>query len=228
MIYHVTMRQLLSEDAPNAADALRTTLEGLPSHDRDAWLDRVFDIDSLAADGRGLPRGCVPYIPCAVDLLLQMVDGAQVGAGDVFVDIGSGVGRAAALVHCLTGAGAIGIEIQPDLAERARALARRLNRSRIATIEGDAVDLVSLVQIGTVFFLYCPFSGARFDRVLDELQRIAMTRPVRICCVGLPVVRRPWLELVSPENGELLIYRSIPHTGRSQDFESPREHGSKT
>lgn len=210
MMDHLTMRQLLSEGAPGAAGALRAALEGLPGHGRDAWLDRVFDIDSLAADGRELPRGCVPYIPCPVGLLLRMVDGARIGSRDVFVDIGSGVGRAAALIHCLTGAGAIGIEIQPDLVESARALARSLNRSRIATIEGDAADLVTFVQIGTVFFLYCPFSGSRFERVLDALQEIATTRPIRICCVDLPVVRRPWLELISPEDGELLIYRSRP------------------
>jgi SAM-dependent methyltransferase len=214
MIDHVTMRQLLLDDAPRAADTLRTTLDSLPSHGRDAWLDRVFDVDSLAADGHELPRGCVPYMPCPVDLLLQMVDGAQVENGDVFVDIGSGVGRAVALVHCLTAAGAIGIEIQPNLVESSRALARDLNKSRIAIIKGDAVDLVTFIQTGTVFFLYCPFSGERFERVLDELQGIAMTRPIRICCLGLPVVNRPWLELMSPENGELLIYRSITHTGR--------------
>ncbi len=214
MIDHVTMRQLLSNDAPRAAAALRATLDSLPSHGRDAWLDRVFDVDSLAADGRELPRGCVPYIPCPVDLLLQMVDDAQIENRDVFVDIGSGVGRAAALIHCLTAAGAIGIEIQPDLVESSRALARDLNRSRIATIKGDAVDLVTYIQVGTVFFLYCPFSGERFDRVLDELQGIAMIRPIRICCVDLPVISRPWLELISPENGELLIYRSIAHAGR--------------
>lgn len=209
MIDHVTMRQLLLEDAPRAAGALRNTLERLPCHGRDAWLDQVFDVDSLAEDGAELPRGCAPYIPCSVDLLLRMVDSAQVGSRDVFVDIGSGVGRATALIHCLTGAGSIGIEIQPNLVESSRALARNLNKSRIATIKGDAVDLVTFVQIGTVYFLYCPFSGDRFERVLEELRKIAMTRPIRICCVDLPAIHRPWLEPISPENGELLIYRSV-------------------
>lgn len=221
MIDHVTMRRLLADGAPKAASALRAALDGLPGQDRDDWLDRVFDVDSLAEDGRELPRGCVPYIPCRVDLLLRMVDDAQVEKSDVFVDIGSGVGRAAALIHCLTGAGAIGIEIQPGLVEIARTLARNLNRPRIATLQGDAAELVTHVQVGTVFFLYCPFSGERLDRLLDDLEGIARTRQIRLCCVDLPVLRRPWLELSSPENGELLIYRSTAHPGTLRGFEQP-------
>lgn len=227
MMDPAAMQQLLSEDAPRAAGALRTTLDALPGDGRDAWLDRVFEVDSLVADGRELPRGCVPYIPCRVDLLLQVVDDARVGSRDVFVDIGSGVGRATALIHCLTGAGAIGIEIQPHLVESSRALARCLKRPRIATVQGDAVELVRFLQTGTVFFLYCPFSGERFERVLDSLHGIATARPIRVCCVGLPVVRRPWLERMSPEDGELLVYRSTAHNGGLHGPEGSREQGPR-
>ena len=41
-------------------------------------------------------------------------------ASDVFVDVGSGLGRAAALVHLMTGARAIGLEVQPALVAAAR------------------------------------------------------------------------------------------------------------
>jgi hypothetical protein len=98
-------------------------------------------------------------------------------------------------------------------------MARALGADRVATIAGDASELVAYVPIGTVFFLYCPFSGARLERVLDGLRAIAATRPIRICCVHLPLLDRPWLELVASPRTELVIYRSTiappggPRTG---------------
>ena len=50
----------------------------------------------------------------------QIIEHARIDATDVFVDIGSGIGRAAAIVHLLTGAKAIGVEIQPQLVRAAR------------------------------------------------------------------------------------------------------------
>ena len=56
----------------------------------------------------------MPYLPCPVDTLLRVIEHAPLGAADVFVDVGSGLGRAAALVHLLTGARAVGLEVQPS------------------------------------------------------------------------------------------------------------------
>src|SRR4029078_9775031 len=91
----------------------RAALLRVPPTERDAWLDLVLRLGELPDDGPALPRDCVPYLPCPVDALLRIVDQAPVRASDVFVDVGSGLGRAAALVHLLTGAATIGLEIQP-------------------------------------------------------------------------------------------------------------------
>src|SRR5262249_14469068 len=156
-------------------------------------LDLVLGLNEIPADGPELPRGCVPYLPCPVDALLRMVEGAGVQASDVFVDIGSGVGRATALVHLLTGAPAIDLEIQPPLVLAARGLASRLMLTRVSCIEGDATKLTELVTIGSVFFLYCPFGGEHLVRVLDQLESIARTRMLRICSVDLPLPSSDWL-----------------------------------
>jgi SAM-dependent methyltransferase len=203
------VRRLLTERDPSASERLRSALTKLPKRDRDVWLDAVLGLESCTPDGPDLPRGCTPYIPCSVDLILEVVDRARITSRDVFVDIGAGVGRAAMLTQFLTGAGAIGIEIQQGLVQRARTLAKTLKASRFLAVEGDAAELVRSTQGGTVFFLYCPFSGARLERVLDELEEIARARPIRVCCVHLPVIRRCWLELMPPEDGELLVYRSL-------------------
>jgi SAM-dependent methyltransferase len=191
--------------------AFRAALEHVPADDRDAWLDRVFELDALPLpeDGPALLRGCVPYLPSSVEVLLRAVDQASIGADDVFVDIGSGLGRAAALVHLVTGAAAIGVEIQPALAHAARALATRLNLSRLSFVDGDAASHAAAWVTGTVFFLYCPFSGERLERVLADLEPVARARPIRVCCVDLPLPTRSWLTLASSPSGDLTIYRSV-------------------
>jgi hypothetical protein len=186
----------------------RDALLRVPPNARDAWVNRLLGFGELPDDGPALPRDCVPYLPCGVDVLLRIVERVPVGPADVFVDIGSGVGRAMTLIHLLSGAAAIGLEIQPELAVAARDLARRLAIPRVSTIEGDAAELAGFVTIGTVFFLYCPFSGNRLDKVLTGIELIARTRTIRVCCLDLPLPRCDWLELEAPHSLDLAIYRS--------------------
>ncbi len=189
--------------------AFRAALTSVPTTERDAWLDLVLGFDDpLPPDGPELPSGCVPYVPCPVDTLLRLVDQAGIGPSDVFVDVGAGLGRAAALVHLVTGATAIGLEIQPALVSAAREFAMRLNVSRLAVVEGDASRLAGLMVVGTVFFLYCPFSGERLAQVLADLEPLARARPLRVGCVDVPLPPCPWLELVAPAAGDLAVYRS--------------------
>jgi len=180
----------------------RAALLRVPRSLRDDWCDLVVGMPELPDDSE-LPRGCVPYLPCSVDVLLRL----PVGPSDVFVDIGSGPGRATTLVHLVTGATAIGVEIQPALVRVARQLAAHL--PRVSCIEGDAAQLVGSITSGTVFFLYCPFGGDRLAGVLDDLESI--DRPIRVCCLDLPLPSRPWLAL-DGEDGGLAIYRSTTAT----------------
>jgi len=190
--------------------AFRAALLAVPVDARDAWLDRVLGLGAPPDDGPELPRGCVPYLPCGVDALIELVDRARIEPSDVFVDVGSGVGRAMALVHLLSGAAAIGIEIQSGLVQAARETARLVS-SRIANVRGDAAQLAGRIVIGSVFFLYCPFSGARLQQVLADLEAIARTRPIRVCCVDLPLPPCSWLTPEPQLSGDLAIYRSTLH-----------------
>src|SRR5690606_37755343 len=153
---------------------------------------------------------CVPYLPCSVATVMNAIEQAQVTSSDVFVDVGSGAGRTAFLAHALTGAGCIGIEIQPALVKAAAGRAAWLNLDRTRFIEGDAVEWVRFMTTGTVFFLYCPFSGDRLERFLDALEEVARARPIRVCSVDLPAFDRPWLRLQPPASTELHVYESQP------------------
>lgn len=198
--------------------AFRAALVGVPPSDRDAWLDAVCGLGELPDDGPELPQDGVPYLPCSVDVLLRMVDQAPVGTSDVFVDVGAGVGRAATLVHLLTGAAVIGLEVQPALVRAARDLAAGLHLSRISFFEGDAIELAGHITLGSVFFLYCPFSGDRLTKVLASIEPIARARTIRVCCVDLPLPPCSWLTRDPQLSGDLAIYRS---TLRVEALEGP-------
>jgi SAM-dependent methyltransferase len=189
-------------------ETFRSALTHVPPAERDTWLDRVFGLDELPDDGEALPRGCVPYLPTAVDTLLRAAELAEVGPSDVFVDVGSGIGRATTLMHFLTGASAMGLEIQPALVGAARDLATRLNAPRVTVILGDAAELTRHLETGTVFFLYCPFHGERLERVMGALESIATVRAIRVCSVNLTLPACAWLSKVA-DTGELTVYRSL-------------------
>lgn len=198
-------RKLLAGGAPPRV--FGAALAALPKGKRDDWVDQLCGLCELPPDEPELPRGCVPYLPSSVDTLLRMIELAKVQSSDVFVDIGSGMGRATALTHLLTGAGAIGVEIQPALVRQSRDLALRLHADRVSVVEGDAAKLTRYLVIGSVFFLYCPFSGERLDQVIDDLEEIARTRLIRVCSVDLPLPHRPWLTPVSSSR-DLAVYQS--------------------
>lgn len=184
--------------------AFREALLAVPPRERDAWVDRELGLPEIPADGPDLPRAGVPYIPCAADVLLHVVE--HVTAADVFVDIGSGVGRATALVHMLTGARAIGLEIQPALVAASRDLAERV--AGIEVVAGDAAETIHAMTAGTVFFLYCPFGGERLHRVFAGLEAIAAMHPIRVCCLDITPPNCPWLVQIAEPVPSLTIYRA--------------------
>ena len=209
-------RQLWSQLVQNQASpqTVRAALSEVPFEDRDAWVDLLWDVGEVPDDDSCLPRGCVPYLPCPVASVLSAIDAARVTSADVFVDIGSGLGKAAFLVHALTGASAIGLEIQPALVHAAAARAAELKLARLRFIETDAADWVRAGALGTVFFLYCPFSGQRLERVLDALAGIARTRRLRLCSVDLPAFECSWLEPLPSTSADLHVYQSRELSGR--------------
>jgi hypothetical protein len=199
----------LVERGLHAPATFRAALLEVAPVERDAWLELVLGPDELYEDETALPRGCVPYLPCAVDALLRAVDQVPVGPADVFVDLGSGTARASSLVHLMTGATAVGVENQPELVRAARARTARLGLSRVTTLEGDATRVTGAARSGSVFFLYCPFSGERLVRLLGDLERLARERPLVVCAVDVPLPEQRWLVMDPPGRGDLCIFRTL-------------------
>lgn len=183
--------------------------------DRDAWVDRELGIGEVP-DDEAIPDGCVPYLPSSVASIVDAIERAHVTSEDVFVDVGSGIGRVLALVHLLTGARTVGIEIQEALVRRATAISERLGVSGVRTLTGDAERLVDRVSDATVFFFYCPFDKHRLTRVVQALEPLARVRALRLCFVDTAPPDLPWIErLASPADSHdsLVVCRTLPPQG---------------
>ncbi len=172
---------------PLRGDALRAQILGVPFDARDAWVDQLLGFESPPPDSPDLPRGAVPYLPCGVEEILALVREVPVLPEDHLVDLGSGLGRVVILAHLLTGATALGVEIQEPLVRSARE--RGASFAGVSFVCANAADLA---LDGSIFFLYAPFNGAMLSAVLRRLEAVARRRRIVVCTVGLEL-HEPWL-----------------------------------
>jgi SAM-dependent methyltransferase len=154
----------------------------------------------------------VYYQPTPARVILELVEKADIGGGDVFYDLGSGLGQVPILVNLLTGARAVGVEFEPAYCEHAQECARRMNLSQVAFVNLDA--RVADYADGTVFFMYTPFEGQLLQEVLGRLRDEARKRVLRVCTYG-PCTRQvsgqDWLWPVGQRAErvyELAVFRS--------------------
>ncbi|HLL23122.1 MAG TPA: hypothetical protein VK427_13370 [Kofleriaceae bacterium] len=184
--------------------ALLEALAAVPVHGRDAWVDALLGLPALPADA-ALPVGSVPYVPCEVDVIIAAL--GVVRDGDVFVDLGAGLGRPALLAHLVCGVPALGIELQPHLVREARAAAARLDVSGAVTFAVADAAIADLTR-GTVFFIYASFNGPQLARVIARLAGVARDHAIVVCAVGFEV-DVPWLRVQSA-TAQLVVYASRP------------------
>lgn len=186
-------------------DAFLAALLAVRADERDLWLDELLGLPELPADLPGLPAGTVPYVPCELATILRSVREAPVTRADRFVDLGAGLGRPTLLAHLVSGAPAVGVELQPHLVEHARAAAARLGLDDVRFTVADAA--AGEIPEGSVYFVYASFNGAALARVLAAIERIAARRPIVLCAVGFEV-RQAWLRARRSASPELVLYDS--------------------
>ncbi|MDJ0770694.1 MAG: methyltransferase domain-containing protein [Ilumatobacter sp.] len=132
----------------------------------------------LLADRLGLrPRfegGLGPFLGTPADLIEPLLDVADVGPDDVFVDLGCGDGRLVVAAALSRGCRAIGVESDPALAATARRSVDAADLgARAEIVHGDAraFDLTAV----TAVFLFLPIgvAGGLVDVLLRRLPRHA-------------------------------------------------------
>lgn len=148
----------------------------------------------------------VPYQPTPARIILEIVEQTNLNPRDVFVDVGSGLGVVATLVSLLSGAAAIGIEVQPSYCRHAEEGGRRLNLSNVRFVCQDARQ--ADFSVGTVFYMYTPFKGAMLQQVLDRLFAEGRRRSIRLCTYG-------------PILSEAVERATLPAFERSQNARGP-------
>jgi hypothetical protein len=185
--------------------ALLESLLAVPFRDRDLWIDEVLGIDAPPPDEPDLPRGSVPYLPCALEDILAMVRETPLCEEDELVDLGSGLGRVVILGHLLSGARAWGVEIQEHLVHAARAYTAEL---RLDAVSFHHADAAAMDLDGSVFFLYAPFNGPMLTRVIRRLEAVAQRRAIVVCAVGLELRDEPWLAPRRTSSAATVLYDS--------------------
>ena len=152
----------------------------------------------------------VPYQPTPVRHILHLIAATALAEGDVFVDLGSGLGHVPLLVSMLTGVRSLGIEVQAAYVASAQECAQSLHLRRVRFIAQDArtADL----SRGSVFYLYSPFSGSILTDVLSALRMESTRRPIKICSLGpctRTVAKETWLKAsVLPDTGRVAVFHS--------------------
>jgi hypothetical protein len=162
-----------------------------------------------------------------------------VGPDDVFVDYGSGLGRAVLVAASLPFRRVIGVEVSEEMTQRARENVgrnrQRLRAKDVELVSADALEWEVPPDL-TVAYLYCPFTDEIFDGVMQRLfdsvdrhprplrivynypfehSRLIRTGRVRV----LDVVGSQWLARSRVGSDVIVTYLVLP-----QDEELRREY----
>ena len=123
----------------------------------------------------------VDYHKTPASVVLEIA--RRVEPEEVFVDLGAGLGQVALLVHLVTGARVVGLEIEPAFCAYAQECIAGLGLTdAVSFIEGDArfADLSE----GTVFFMYTPFTGVLLETAFELLRLEALKRSFKLVTFG--------------------------------------------
>ena len=192
---------------PSAAELL-AWLASFPPRDRDAAIEARLGIVAPSAGAGTRPLGdhLVGYHPSGIAPIVRALAEVPVGPDDVFVDLGSGLGKVVILAALLTGAAARGIELQPGLVAHARRAAARAG----ACVRFDVGDAREAdLGDGSVFFLYLPFTGPALSAVLERLHDVAKRKTIVVCALGVDLDRERWLARRAIDAFWLSVYDSV-------------------
>ena len=191
----------------------RRTCRWLVDRLRDRQLDRAFGIlSSPPPEIRKLPPSAefVRYQAVSYSDMREVIELLAIGPSEVFLDYGSGMGRAVCLAATYPFRTVIGIEISRDLCALAN---HNLNKVRdklqcrdVRFLEKNAQEY-KIPEAVTIFFFFNPFRGSVLTEVLDNIARSVREAPrkVRVVFYGtvstrhfrIHAARHGWLKLAS-------------------------------
>jgi Histone methylation protein DOT1 len=187
-----------------------------PCYDNlDIFINGLFFFKAMPQQTKDLEPEMVYYQKTPARIVFDLVEAAHFTREDVFVDIGSGMGQVAFLVHLLAGITTQGIEFEPAFCDYARDCAAELHLSRVTFINCDARQ--ADYSKGTVFFMFTPFRGAILQEVLELLRRESQRRRIKVITYGpctAEAAGQTWLECLTPVDSDLYkpaFFRSLTY-----------------
>ncbi len=159
--------------------------------------------DARKAEGRAGDAE-LTYGTTAPRLAAKILRLARVSGGDVFYDLGCGLGVPTVVAATLC-ARATGIDVLPQLIEKARAVAAELQLANARFVAGDLrqADLSD----GTIFYSYSTCLSAETRAGMAE--RIAQARAGARIVTVTHALEHPRIELVKKLR---LRWGAVPHT----------------
>ncbi len=189
-------------------DALARVIAAQAPAERDGFVDRLLGLEDQPTTDEDAVANDPELIRCVASGVSAVADAvlkAGVGPEDVFVDVGAGSGRVAMLVHLLTGARTVGLEIQRGLVDFGR---QRVEALALEGVELRVGDARTELPEGTVHYLYLPFVGRSLARVVDALGAMARRRSIAVCALGVELRRQDWLRPIDETSLWMSVYES--------------------
>ncbi len=197
----------------------------------------VISLDDLDVWSRAKFSGGYQATPPSA--LRAMLGGLQIAYEDfVFVDLGSGMGRAVLIASEFPFKKIIGVEFSSELHRVAQQNVRnfRSGRQECRHIELVCVDAVEypVPAENTVFYLYNPFQGPKMELVLENIRRSLEDYPHEILITYFNAYHdlfemAPFLERVRSgreANNSFVIYRNKKnHKALEDTGTSERQYG---
>jgi predicted RNA methylase len=121
-------------------------------------------------------------VPSTYADIFAYLKGVGIGPDDVFVDLGSGLGRTAFAASWLGAKRAVGVELIQSLTDGAEANRKRsiLSNRDIEFVCANALEFTEPDM--TILYMFHPFGEAVLEKVLDNLKiaRAAATSPRKL------------------------------------------------
>jgi len=176
-----------------------------PGYDNlDNFINSLFCSSALPEATVRQEHEMVFYQQTPARIIFQLAEMAHFKPGEVFFDIGSGLGQVGMLVNLLTGAKTIGVEYEPAYCNYARNCAIELNLTGVEFINTDARK--ADYSHATIFFMYTPFEGEMLQQMLDILRQHAKSRIIRFFTYGpcsTTVAKQTWLKCLNGDGNHI-------------------------
>jgi hypothetical protein len=119
-----------------------------------------------ADDDNSDPAYVAPFVPTPQEIVLRMLELAEIKPGDVLYDLGSGDGRIVITAAKKYGIKAVGFEINPALMEESRAMVKQEGLERLVEIREQDVRQVDFAPASVVTMYLYPAATLRLRSAL--------------------------------------------------------------